>query len=95
MSNEHPIHEAAWNGDIDAIKQQLSLGVSINIKGGYGGLKKAVLNLIILLFLNKKEKIKKKREERKMIFLFLYLYYYLLLIDEWRLLSFMLHGRDI
>ena len=50
MSNRHPIHEAAFNGDIDAIKQQLSLGVSINIKADYSYWNKAVLNLIILLF---------------------------------------------
>ena len=48
MSNTHPIHMAAWNGDIDGIKQQLSLGISINIKGDYDFYKKAVLNLIIL-----------------------------------------------
>ena len=90
MSYEHPIHEAAFNGDIDAIKHHLSLGVSINLLGDYSGRKKAVLKLIILLF-NKERKINKKREERKMMFLFLYLSYYSLLIDEWRLLSFMLH----
>ena len=56
MSNAHPIHDAAINGDIDGIKQQLSLGVSINILGDYLGFKKAVLNLIILLFLKKKER---------------------------------------
>ena len=51
MSKKLPIHEAAFKGDIDSIKHHLSLGVSINIKGDYSYVgRKAVLNLIILLF---------------------------------------------
>ena len=71
MSKTRSIHEAACKGDLGAIKQQLCLGVSINLKGDYGGWQNAVLNFIILLFLKKERKINKKREERKMMFLFL------------------------
>ena len=55
MSNTHPIHEAAFNGDIEGINHHLSLGVSINLKGDYDFYKKAVLNLIILLFKKRKK----------------------------------------
>ena len=56
MSNTHPIHKAAWDGDIDTIKHHLSLGVSINLKGDYSYYSNAVLNLIILLFKREKGK---------------------------------------
>ena len=49
------MHKAAYRGDIDTIKQQLSLGVSINISGDIYSWKNAVLNLIIYYF----KKIKK------------------------------------
>ena len=55
MSNKHPIHMAALQGDLDAIKHQLSLGVSINIKGDINRYRNAVLNLIILLFKKRKK----------------------------------------
>ena len=34
MSKLLPIHEAAQNGDLAAIKKEVSLGLSVNILGG-------------------------------------------------------------